>query len=1579
MAIQSLAARQGSRSTTKQSGGGSGLDLQDPTTRKQVMQELGVEEPKPQVDLFGRVIGLLDSFRPTDDINYAMESGDVLGAIGGFLTDPLKKIGTLVTGNDYDSKDDKKGGADLLKNMGINDDSPLKGIGGFFLDVALDPTTYVTLGVGSGAKILTRAGAKTLTKSGTKLFQSATKEALQEVGKMGAKELAEVAAKEGMEHLAGKGAREIAEEFARRKVLSFAEDGVKVLKDVGLEESDKLVKQLLKEGVVDQGGFKFAGKKLFDIGEGSKAYTALKTFIDPLSTATEGVGKASGALRKAGAVGEKYGSMLDTAKEGVGNFVKNAVDTGRNLLDRRYNLTGGNAQRFGSLVDAVSRTEDYLGAQTGEVVSKFKKEYKDIIAAFENPEILPYIIENTPPEKLRALPQEIQEPLFRALKEIQPEDEVIATARAAIAPNIQAVKEVVEPEISSFVDQIADSKSYEDFTRKLSDPKQYEDILKDTDIGMGMNSDKAFNNAMNELSQKITDIDDPAQRQMVQDFVNRIAPAAETDFADAKDIVSGIKSVYGIEPTVKIPTPDDFVNVKRQINKLDPAKPNLEEFGGFREIVDKQGVKRRVFEGELTESQVKKLQAQGIDTVEDLVSKADNKGFKKSRLVEMPIIQTRTSPKLSRLAAGKEPEIRAITEKMKELTESTAYTTAKRDYDALLTQAKQAGYNRPEEFVDEFIGRAADNFDPESAKEIVKLDPSVQMFDQQVDDLVEANKELLEEINKAQEIGEIPPQLQQQFDTLQAEVDRIYAKQEEKIQSLIVDPQKYYDAEMGKIEKWRKIQDQAGKLDATRAEKIDGIIEKSKVTEEVSFNQPMRELSEYQQLAEELNMTPAQLDSTINKARKTLKEAQEKAGKAEVLLNQVYEVSSPLQREIIDRQLARITDNTQAMIDVGAIDDSAKANYIGREYLMTPGGKDLTQEKGGFLGLFGGSMKTKLDPRSVANQKARVYDYLADAVTAGGETTITAKGLTKEQTAAKLAEQLAKDEIKAISAKEFKTLADQIIGKQLTDGQGNALYNTVQDVVDDLIGKETDVPAKILDAVENFKQTGQMPEQLKSYFKEKGYQQLTQKGGGVIPAFKDVFFDPEAHQVLTNIHKSFFGDEDFNQIVRLYDKVQNTLKASQTAWFPAFHVRNAFSNVFGNAVAGLKDPRKYKDAIDLQRYGNLTEKLADAADDAARGKIQTALERIGDKAIDLGDGGTMKVAELFDLAKNNGVISGGFYADLADDIMGGKIAGVQSFNPLSRDFVLTQAGGKVGGMVEDNGRIALFLDGISKGYDIRSSALRVKEVLFDYSELTDFEKNIMKRMVPFYTWTKKNAALQMKRLVNQPGKYKAMIKGFEDVRDAFSNLTEEERDKLPDWAKQGVGLMFKTGDDSVSAITQFGLPHEAFQSLLNSNPLNNLGLVPKVAIELGTGQNIFKGKAILDDTDGKAFRSFPQFIKDRMGYREETRESKDGGKYTVYYVDPWAKYWVSNLLGRTQSTFSKISNVGAEGDAGADLLNIFSGVKKYDFNLTEEGEKRDREESKKLYQMLVDRGMASEFTNQTLTKETRDLLADMNK
>jgi hypothetical protein len=509
----------------------------------------------------------------------------------------------------------------------------------------------------------------------------------------------------------------------------------------------------------------------------------------------------------------------------------------------------------------------------------------------------------------------------------------------------------------------------------------------------------------------------------------------------------------------------------------------------------------------------------------------------------------------------------------------------------------------------------------------------------------------------------------------------------------------------------------------------------------------------------------------------------------------------------------------------------------------------------------------------------------------------------------------------------------------------------------------TDLGEKLVENVNELTEEG-----LKA-LKQQGWR--TPKGVGNI--MKGHIMPDGAATMLENTYKSFFTDEGTNQFLKLYDKVNGLWKTSVTAWFPAFHVRNGLSNMFTNVMAGIRNPRVYKQAFDLQKYAN---KLADPT------LSKETLEKLGKQRI-----GKFTAQEALELAERHGVISaGGYWEEMSEGLLKSRPGKIRRFNPLSRDFVLTDVGTRVGNAVESNARIAHFLGRVDAGDTIEQAALSVKAHLFDYSELTAFEKNVMRRIIPFYTWNRKNAELMTRILVSNPAKLGIPLKGFRELQDSFSDVSEEDLEKMPAWARRGFTIFSKAGEKEIAGLTGFGTPIEGFGdfagSLIQTIPgvdigeksvLSSFGPIPKGIIEDSTGISLFSGKRREEDTDARKYRNMPQIVKDAIGY-QEVPHGEGEEAWIEYRMNPDTKFFLNTFLGRGIADISKVTTLGEGDEMEMNLLNLLTGIRRHKFNIDEETEKREREAMEALLDELIKQGAATEFTVQSLTDPTKELL-----
>lgn len=91
---------------------------------------------------------------------------------------------------------------------------------------------------------------------------------------------------------------------------------------------------------------------------------------------------------------------------------------------------------------------------------------------------------------------------------------------------------------------------------------------------------------------------------------------------------------------------------------------------------------------------------------------------------------------------------------------------------------------------------------------------------------------------------------------------------------------------------------------------------------------------------------------------------------------------------------------------------------------------------------------------------------------------------------------------------------------------------------------------------------------------------------------------------------------------------------------------------------------------------------------------------------------------------------------------------------------------------------------LRKGLDPISAGERVKMHQFDYGDLSNFEKNVMRRVMPFYTYKSKNIPTQLGKFLDNPLHHQRMLDKFPRM---MANINDVDYDKYPEYAReQGV-------------------------------------------------------------------------------------------------------------------------------------------------------------------------------------------------
>ena len=449
-----------------------------------------------------------------------------------------------------------------------------------------------------------------------------------------------------------------------------------------------------------------------------------------------------------------------------------------------------------------------------------------------------------------------------------------------------------------------------------------------------------------------------------------------------------------------------------------------------------------------------------------------------------------------------------------------------------------------------------------------------------------------------------------------------------------------------------------------------------------------------------------------------------------------------------------------------------------------------------------------------------------------------------------------------------------------------------------------------------------------------------QKMVGVTTRKAKYKMNKDAAEYLIDSQKVIGNDEATRGILGIYDKIQNWWKASVTGPFPAFHTRNGLSNIFNNWIGGVTNPKSYLSAAEIQKgTGKLTPKIQKLFPD-----IKT-------------------FEELGDFLKIKGVTGGGQFAvDVPVEL--GKKVGKESL--LKKIGAAPFRAGKVGGQaVENNARIAHFVEKINKGVGIDDAVKSVNKYLFDYSDLSKFEREVLKRIMPFYTFSRKNLPLQLEQLFKQPQKYKAVFDAVNSFKS--SDLTPEEKRYLPDYLREKLGIPVGRDTEGMPKILSgMGLPFEELEKI--GDPLSAgsdlLSPLIKFPLEKESGQSMFFDKPI---NDTSAYKYTTKFVGSIPGLKQwlevKPRVNKAGQDY--FEVNPNKMHTLKTLLGRVMNTGEKFTDVRMT--LPERIMNVLSGLKIYSADI-------DRVKEDEIINMLKEMGVYKEFKTDYIPK---DIKADL--
>lgn len=405
------------------------------------------------------------------------------------------------------------------------------------------------------------------------------------------------------------------------------------------------------------------------------------------------------------------------------------------------------------------------------------------------------------------------------------------------------------------------------------------------------------------------------------------------------------------------------------------------------------------------------------------------------------------------------------------------------------------------------------------------------------------------------------------------------------------------------------------------------------------------------------------------------------------------------------------------------------------------------------------------------------------------------------------------------------------------------------------------------------------------------------------PRLKGYYFGPRAAEQVEQFVKNLKDiSHPSSKAMQNFDKVLSKWKAGVTIYIPSHHIRNMIGDLYFNWLAGVNSSRPYSTALKVMqsqrnRYEGLKwqglegiSKLSDpqALTKLATGKM-TGTPKGSQIALTMRNGQHITNDMVYVSAFQQGILpTTRVLEDIPDDVA----TGFEKIKPLGG------RGQKAAHSLSEGRdhyvRLAHYIDELKKspkGFEKASedAAAVVRKWHPDGMDLTKFERNVMRRMFPFYSWTRKAFPLIVESLVATPGKAMVYPKAQYFLQNAMGIDTGPMSDPFPydqlfpDWIREkGIGpIMGGPGDYTV--INPSNPTMDIFAQLQNPGK-STLGMInpaARIPFELGSGTEVQTGAPLEGRTQDYLIKQIPGLshagrATGEFGVSETTKENSSG-------------------------------------------------------------------------------------------------------
>jgi len=326
----------------------------------------------------------------------------------------------------------------------------------------------------------------------------------------------------------------------------------------------------------------------------------------------------------------------------------------------------------------------------------------------------------------------------------------------------------------------------------------------------------------------------------------------------------------------------------------------------------------------------------------------------------------------------------------------------------------------------------------------------------------------------------------------------------------------------------------------------------------------------------------------------------------------------------------------------------------------------------------------------------------------------------------------------------------------------------------------------------------------------------------------ELYMHPEVRKMLEHEKELYTANPHaLNPLLQYFDKAQHGWKFFNTVVNPGHHIRNTISDMYLNWLDGMKNPKYYKDAAQLMNP-------------KARANM---VFRVGNQQL-TGD-------QLWRLYMDSGTPIG--FTGM--DLKAGKFNFEKHmYNMAEKREEWGRAAHYLYALQDEGDKAALgALNKAGLHKASYAAADRVSKYNFDYSNLTPFERNVAKRIVPFYTWTRKSTPLMLETMLMHPSKVTAVDKFNRFIENSLGTENSDNMNEFPypPWLRQ-LSFARLSGGPEPTELT-LPLPTTDIQRTFGGGPLQNFRSIvnmatpaAKIPFELATQRKVLSGAPLGD-------------------------------------------------------------------------------------------------------------------------------------